>query len=171
MTDVAAPPVDGERAEGGGPGPRPLTLRRRAQRKRLRYLMVLGLLGAALVFLLVEGLGNSLDYYDTVDQALAHRADLGTSTFRLEGVVLPHTVHATARGADFSVGEGRRAIAVHNVGSPPELFQVGIPVIVVGHFAPGGGVVFESNQIMVKHSANYTPATTATRPASSTRRR
>ncbi len=28
----------------------------------------------ALVFLLVEGLGSSLDYFDTVDQALAHRA-------------------------------------------------------------------------------------------------
>jgi cytochrome c-type biogenesis protein CcmE len=112
----------------------------------------------ALVFLLVEGLGSSLDYFDTVDQALAHRASLGTTTFRLEGVVVPGSIQRTEQGTDFVVAEGVDRVPVKNVGSPPELFQQNIPVVVVGHFAGLGSRVFLSNQIMVKHSADYIAA-------------
>jgi cytochrome c-type biogenesis protein CcmE len=129
---------------------------RRRTRRRLWF--VAAVLVAALVFLLVEGLGSSLDYFDTVDQALAHQATLGTSTFRLEGLVVPGSIHRTALGTDFSVSEGNEQVGVVNVGSPPELFQQNIPVVVVGHFARTGGLLFLSNQIMVKHSANYIAA-------------
>jgi len=112
----------------------------------------------ALVFLLVEGLGSSLDYFDTVDQALAQRATLGTSTFRLEGVVVPGSIRRTARGTDFSVAEGAARVQVQNSGSPPELFQQNNPVVAVGHFAGPGSLLFVSNQIMVKHSSNYIAA-------------
>jgi cytochrome c-type biogenesis protein CcmE len=44
---------------------------------------------------------------------------------------------------------------VHNTGSPPQLFQPGIPVVVVGHFDSASGSTFLSDQIMVKHSADY----------------
>jgi cytochrome c-type biogenesis protein CcmE len=126
-----------------------------ARRTRRRLFVVGAVLVAALVFLLVEGLGSSLDYFDTVDQALAHRATLGTSTFRLEGVVVPGSIRRTATGADFSVAEGTNSVTVENSGSPPQLFQPGIPVVVVGHFASSTSSVFVSNQIMVKHSADY----------------
>jgi cytochrome c-type biogenesis protein CcmE len=129
---------------------------RRRTRRRLWFVAVV--LVGALVFLLVEGLGSSLDYFDTVDQALAHRGTLGTTTFRLEGVVVPGTIKRTARGTNFTVAEGIEQVPVQNVGSPPELFQQNIPVVVVGHFAAQGLPVFFSNQIMVKHSANYIAA-------------
>jgi len=117
---------------------------------------VLGaILIGALVFLLVEGLGSSLNYFDTVDQALSHRASLGTSTLRLEGVVEQGSVRRTAVGTDFVVGEGASRVMVQNTGSPPQLFQAGVPVVVVGHFAPGDPATFVSDQIMVKHSADY----------------
>jgi cytochrome c-type biogenesis protein CcmE len=109
----------------------------------------------AVGFLLVEGLGSSLDYFDTVDQALAHRVTLGTATFRLEGVVVRGSVHATATGTDFAVSEGDHDIPVRNVGSPPALFAPGIPVVVVGHFGSADDPIFVSDQIMVKHSADY----------------
>jgi cytochrome c-type biogenesis protein CcmE len=41
---------------------------------------------------------------------------------------------------------------VHNTGSPPQLFQPNVPVVVVGHFTGG---TFVSNQIIVDHSAQY----------------
>ena len=44
---------------------------------------------------------------------------------------------------------------MHNTGSPPQLFQPNIPVVVVGHFASRHLERFVSNQILVKHSANY----------------
>lgn len=161
MTELVTPDVAlaGARPVPAGPG---------ARRRRRRYLVVLAVLAAAFCYLLAEGLGNSLDYYDTVDQALAHRATLASTTFRLEGVVLPHSVRRTDRGTDFTVGQGRSVIAVHNVGSPPQLFRVGLPVIVVGHFADGRAVVFESDQIMVKHSADYTPVPSRDRMPAST---
>jgi cytochrome c-type biogenesis protein CcmE len=131
---------------------------RATPRRRLRLLLVFALLAGAIVYLLVEGLGSSLDYFDTVSQALAHKARIGTTVFRLEGVVVPGSVQRTAAGADFKVSGGGHTIAVHNSGSPPELFQPDIPVVVVGHFASSGSDLFVSNQIMVKHSATYIAA-------------
>lgn len=128
---------------------------RRPHRRRARLLVVFALLAGAIAYLLVEGLGSSLDYFDTVSQALAHRTTIGTTVFRLEGLVVPGSVHRTARGADFEVSGGGHEVAVHNVGSPPQLFQPDIPVVVVGHFASKSSDLFVSNQIMVKHSPTY----------------
>lgn len=146
---MTAEPVVDERA------PADVAPRRPRPRRRLRLVLVFAVLGAAVVFLLVEGLGSSLDYFDTVHQAVTHRASLGTSTFRLEGTVVAGTVHDTARGTDFTISGGGDRVAVVNRGSPPQLFQATIPVVVVGHFASAGSDTFESDQIMVKHSATY----------------
>ena len=128
---------------------------RRPRQRRTRLLVVFALLAAAIVYLLVEGLGSSLDYFDTVSQALAHKTKIGTTVFRLEGLVVPGSVRRTARGADFEVSGGGHEVVVHNVGSPPQLFQQNIPVVVVGHFASRSSDLFVSNQIMVKHSPTY----------------
>jgi cytochrome c-type biogenesis protein CcmE len=129
--------------------------RRPARRGRLRLVWVFALLAGAIVYLLVEGLGSSLDYFDTVGQAAAHRAKIGTSVIRLEGVVVPGTVRRTATGATFEVEGSGHSVVVHNTGSPPQLFQPDIPVVVVGHFTSATSDLFVSNQIMVKHSATY----------------
>ena len=137
--------------------PAGVTAARRRSRSRTRLRLGLAgiVLAAALVFLLVEGLGSSLDYFDTVDQALTHRASLGTSTIRLEGVVVPGSVRRTELGADFAVSGSKGQVQVHNTGSPPQLFQPNIPVVVVGHFSSDRSDLFVSDQIMVKHSSNY----------------
>jgi cytochrome c-type biogenesis protein CcmE len=135
--------------------PPPSAPRRRA---RLRLIAAAVVLAGALVFLLVEGLGNALNYFDTVHQALAHKASLGTTTFRLEGVVVKGTIQPTRLGTDFVVSDGNQRVAVHNTGSPPGLFQPNIPVVVVGHFLATSSDTFVSDQIMVKHSATYIAA-------------
>jgi cytochrome c-type biogenesis protein CcmE len=135
------------------PGPAMPPARRRKMSRRV--LVVFALLVVALVFLLVEGLGSSLDYFDTVDQALAHKTSLGTQTFRLEGTVVPGSIHPTAAGTNFVLCQGPKSVAVTNTGSPPQLFQGRIPVVVVGHFASDTSTAFESNTIMVKHSSTY----------------
>jgi len=55
---------------------------------------------AALVFILYKGLSSALVYFYTAQQAIADKAQLGTSTFRMEGVVVPGTVQPTASGGD-----------------------------------------------------------------------
>jgi cytochrome c-type biogenesis protein CcmE len=150
-TDTSPSPTPPTSEHAGGPAlPSP-----RRRRTRRRMLVVFALLAGAFVFLLVEGLGSSLDYFDTVNQALAHRQQLGTTSFRLEGVVVPGSIHATAAGADFALCEGPNTVHVANTGSPPQLFQSHIPVVVVGHFASDTSTNFVSNTIMVKHSATY----------------
>jgi cytochrome c-type biogenesis protein CcmE len=120
-----------------------------------RVLAVFVVLAGALVFLLVEGLGSSLNYFDTVDQAFAHRAGLGTTTFRLEGTVVPGSIRPTATGTDFAIEQGTHRVQVTNTGSPPQLFQANIPVVVEGHFASTTSTHFVSDSILVKHSADY----------------
>ena len=147
-TPPPSPPTSGTHRGPAVPSPR----RRRTSQ---RVLVVFALLIVALVFLLVEGLGSSLDYFDTVDQAFAHRASLGTQTLRLEGNVVPGSIRATAIGTNFGLSEGASVVHVANTGSPRQLFQADIPVVVVGHFTSATSPDFVSNTIMVKHSANY----------------
>ena len=127
--------------------------RRPASRATRRRLWVVGaVLVGALAFLLYKGLGSSLDYFETVDQAVAQKAMLGTKTFRLEGVVVPGSVHRLPDGVSFVAAGSTHRVAVINHGNPPQLFQPDIPVVVVGHFA---GDTFLSDQLIVDHTAQY----------------
>jgi cytochrome c-type biogenesis protein CcmE len=128
---------------------------RRHRRLSWRLLAVFALLAVALVFLLIEGLGSSLDYFDTVNQAMAHRQTLGTQTFRLEGTVVPNSIHATNAGSNFSICQGSNVVHVANTGSPPGLFKARVPVVVVGHFTSETSDQFVSNSILIKHSSTY----------------
>jgi cytochrome c-type biogenesis protein CcmE len=128
---------------------------RRRRRMSWRLLAVFAVLAVALVFLLVEGLGSSLDYFDTVGQAMSHRETLGTQTFRLEGTVVPNSIHATDAGSDFSICQGSDVVHVANTGSPPGLFKARVPVVVVGHFTSVTSNDFVSNSILIKHSSTY----------------
>src|SRR3984957_15362662 len=113
--------------DGDGPAAplgRPATPRRRT---RLRLGIVGVVLAGALVFLLVEGLGNALDYFDTVHQALAHKSSLGTTTFRLEGVVVKGSIRPTQLGTDFMGSDGDERVPVRNTGAAPGVVPAGIP--------------------------------------------
>ena len=150
QTPLSPPPPDATYRGPALPG--------RPRRSSKRLLVVFALLLAAFVFLLVEGLGSSLNFFDTVNQAFAHRTTLGTRTFNLEGTVVPGSIRPTAKGTNFTIAEGRHSVAVANTGSPPQLFQKGIPVVVIGHFTSTSSDAFVSHQILVKHSANYCAA-------------
>jgi cytochrome c-type biogenesis protein CcmE len=125
-------------------------------RSRRRSIAVLVVLVAAIVALLSQGLLHNLNYFDTVNQAMAQRPTLGTTTFRLEGVVARGTITRTSSGASFYLN-GRRTDEVFVIahGEPPELFQADIPVVVDGHFTSSTSRTFVATSIIVKHSANY----------------
>jgi cytochrome c-type biogenesis protein CcmE len=157
-TVLSTPPrrAPGPGDDAGSPAPAPVAYPapdRRAGRWRLW--VVGAVLVGAFVFLLVEGLGSSLNYFETVDQALAHKATLGSQDFRLEGVVVPGTVHRIPGGVSFVAAGTKDKIAVVNHGNPPQLFQPDIPVVVVGHFS---GTSFVSDQLIVDHTAQYVQA-------------
>ncbi len=138
LTPVAAPPTK--------------------RRGRWRTIGVLVVLAGAVLALLSQGLLHSLNYFETIDQAMSSRARLGTQTFRLEGVVKSHSIHRTASGASFWMTGGGHEIFVSAHGSPPQLFQSDIPVVVEGHFTSTTSDTFYGTQIIVKHTASYIAA-------------
>jgi len=143
------------------PGRRPKVLSSEQRRQRRRLAVVGVVIVAAIGFLLFKGLSSAIVFFKTANEAVSQRTALGNSTFQLEGTVVPGTVH-TSRGDSgttvaFIVESKGVKVAVTNTGSPPQLFQSGIPVIVVGHFV-GATDRFASDQILVKHSNSYIAA-------------
>ncbi len=132
------------------------------RRGRWRTIGVLAVLVAAVLALLMallsQGLLHSLNYFETINEAMHARAKLGTTTIRLEGVVKPHTIDRTSKGASFWITNGKQEIFVDAHGSPPQLFQPSIPVVVVGHFTSSTSDSFYGTQILVKHTAQYIAA-------------
>ena len=126
-----------------------------ASRSRRRSIGVLAVLALAVVALLSQGLLHNLNYFKTVDEVLASRESIGASVIRLEGVVAPHSIRRSNVGADFIVTGSKGSIPVDAVGTPPQLFQANIPVVVVGHFASASSTTFLGTSIMVKHTASY----------------
>jgi cytochrome c-type biogenesis protein CcmE len=126
---------------------------RPARRPRNVRVVVLGLVvGAALVFVLVRGLGNATLFFYNVDEAVARRAELGDDRFRLQGTVEAESVARSEDGATFTLGFGGAVAAVRHRGDLPQLFEPGIPVVLEGRFE---GDRFESDRMLVKHSEVY----------------
>ena len=119
-----------------------------SRRLWLAGIVVLGAIG----FLVFRGLGNSVVYFKTADEAVASRAQLGSRDFRIEGVVVPGSVRPAGADVAFVIASKGIQVPVIHQGAPPQLFQPNVPVVLEGHFV---GQQFMSDQIMVKHSAVY----------------
>ena len=139
-------------AQAVPPAPR---LRRRSYlSSRRRRIVAAVVVAGALGFLLFEGLNNATVYFKTADQAVAQRASLGSRQFRVEGTVEPGVKQVTG-STRFSIIANGVSVAVVDSSQPPQLFRVGIPVVLEGHWQ---GDIYAADQIMVKHSASYTEA-------------
>jgi cytochrome c-type biogenesis protein CcmE len=132
--------------------PRPVDTPARRRRNPLAYgVLVLVLVGLGVV--VWKGLSSASLYFYNADEAVAKQADLGDKRFRLQGTVLDG-VQTTADGVEFTVAYDGKSVDVHHDGDPPELFEVGLPVVLVGRWDPSGDF-FASDRILVKHSEQY----------------
>ncbi len=116
-------------------------------------LLVLVLIALSVV--IYKGLSSASLYFYNADEAVHHEHDLAGKTFRLQGTVLGDTVKPTSDGVDFAVAFNGVRVEAHHHGDPPELFKPGIPVVLEGHWA-ASFAYFDSDRILVKHSATYT---------------
>jgi len=147
-----------EAAVASAPRRRPPTSRRR----KIGVSVVLAGLLAALAIILFEGLSNATMYFYNADEAVAKKSTLEDKRFRLQGQVVAGTVRDTGETVDFDVTYNGVTVAVQNEGSPPELFQEGIPVVLEGKWQ---GDVFASDRILVKHTSEYKAANPGRVPA------
>jgi cytochrome c-type biogenesis protein CcmE len=138
--------------------PREITVEEEIRRARRRGANVkLWALGLALVavvgFLLVQFIGNAPLYFLNADEAVAQHADLGQKRFRLQGLVEGEPVDE-AGVVSFDVVFNGVTVPVRHVGDPPDLFQVGIPVVLEGRWDETGDW-FDSDSMIIKHTNAY----------------
>jgi len=125
--------------------------------KRTRYIAAAAVCGLVVVIaiVLLVVLADNVVFYRTVSEAVHERSSQGSSRFRLAGAVVPGTVRETSVGVDFEVTDGKKTVSVVHRGDPPELFKPRAPVVCEGHWARG--LTFDSDRILIKHGAQYTP--------------
>lgn len=153
--DSSAPGTTPTPGTTSSPAPVLAIRRRRTLLGTRRRQVVAGVvIAGAIAFLLVQGLGNATEYYKTVPQAVRERASLGTSQFRIMGTV-GNDVRQVAGLTEFSISYAGVTAQVRDSKEPPQLFKPGVPVVLEGHWS---GPVFQSDLIMVKHTAIYNPA-------------
>lgn len=159
---VASTPTPVPAPVGIPPAP-PVRPRRPLLGNRRRQVVAGAVIVIALAFLLWRGLADATVYYKTASQAVADRAQLGTTPFRIEGTVTS-PVRRVGTDVAFTITADRVSVPVISTGSPPQLFRRGVPVVLAGHWQ---GRHFASNQIMVKHTESYVAARPKTRKSGS----
>ena len=127
----------------------------RPSRRPLLLVAVAAVALAGFGFMLVGGLDDNIVYFVTPTELMAKGADAYEAPVRLGGQVVPGTVAWNADALDlrFRMTDGEREVEVHSSGAPPQMFRDGIGVIVEGRMTQAG--VFESDNLMVKHSNEY----------------
>ena len=127
--------------------------RRSPRRRRWLPLAVLGVVVLGLGALVYKGLSDATLYFRNADEAVAQRTELGDKRFRLQGTVVGEPeVDGSAVG--FTVAYNGVEVEVDHTGTPPDMFQPGIPVVVEGHWQDGDDV-FVSDRMLIKHDESY----------------
>ena len=109
-----------------------------------------GLLLVVAGFLVFGALNENLVYFKTPSELMDESVDDGR--LRLGGQVVPGTVVQDATAVRFEVGDGQSVIPVVHDGSPAQLFQEGIGVVVEGRW---DGDTFRSDTMLIKHDEQY----------------
>jgi cytochrome c-type biogenesis protein CcmE len=80
-------------------------------------------------------------------------------------MVVPGSVQWDAQAVDlrFRITDGIKEVAVHSRGAPPQMFRDSMGVVVEGTYGRDG--VFQSKNLMVKHSNEYRPPKEGHKPA------
>ncbi len=129
------------------PGPAP------GSRGSVRNKLIGGVIAAALIFVVYQGLTNARVFFLNVDEAIVQRDDLGDRTFRMQGTVVSEEGNSANGALLFTVAYNDATAEIRHLGpEPSDLFDLGEPVVVEGRW---NGDVFESDQILVKHDESY----------------
>lgn len=111
--------------------------------------------GAALLVILLGGIGQNLVYYWGPSELRAAGDKAVGATIRLGGLVASDSIRygESASGLEFDVADGTASVHVLSRGVPPQMFREGIGVVVEGTMTRAGH--FESSRLMVSHDNEY----------------
>lgn len=125
----------------------------RRTRRRWLPLAVLAVVVVGLGTLIYKGLSDATLYFRNADEAVAQRDELGDKRFRLQGTVVSDPV-IDGDTVTFEVAFNGVEVDVAHTGTPPDMFEPGIPVVLEGHWREGADV-FDSDDMLVKHDETY----------------
>lgn len=111
-------------------------------------------------YLLYGNIGSNIVYFLTPSELLAKGNEAFDKPVRLGGQVKAGSVQWNAQALDlrFVIKDADGEVAVHSKGAPPQMFQTEMGVIVEGKLTHAGGrPLFESTNLMVRHSNEYQP--------------
>ena len=111
---------------------------------------------AAFGFLLYGGIDKNVVFFLTPNELLSRGTAAYDVPVRLGGLVQPGSVKWDADKLDLRfvvMDSGGQSVNVHSSGAPPQMFRDGMGVVVEGRYHRSG--VFESTNLMVKHSNEY----------------
>jgi cytochrome c-type biogenesis protein CcmE len=134
-------------------GDAPLQAPRPRRRRRWLPLAVLGVVVFGLGALVYKGLNDATLYFRNADEAVAQRAELGDKRFRLQGTVVGEP-EVDGDEVTFAVAYNGVEVEVAHTGTPPDMFEPGIPVVVEGHWHTTYDV-FVSDRMLIKHDESY----------------
>jgi cytochrome c-type biogenesis protein CcmE len=120
-----------------------------------RKFVSFGLLGvvALVVAVTAFSLSQNLTYYLFPDEAIEQRAEFPDGKrFRLAGMVAPGSLSRDGDNVVFVVTDGGSSIDVVLTGTPPALFDDGVPVLIEGAW---DGPIFLGDTAVIRHSENY----------------
>lgn len=133
--------------------------------RRILLPLALVILVGGFAYLSYGGVGDNLVYFLTPAELLAKGPSVYDRPVRLGGVVVPNSVEWNADALDlrFGLTDGLKTVMVHAHGAPPQMFRGNIGVVVEGKYDQSG--VFESHNLMVKHSNEYHPPKPGEKPS------
>jgi len=135
---------------------------RRRSAIAVAVVVILGAFG----FLLYGGIDKNVVFFLTPEELLARGTSAYDVPVRLGGLVQPGSVKWDAEKLDLRfvvMDSGGQAVNVHSSGAPPQMFRDGMGVVVEGRYHKSG--VFESTNLMVKHSNEYRKPEHGERPS------
>jgi cytochrome c-type biogenesis protein CcmE len=136
------------------------------RRVRAGIIAAVGLLALAFAWLLYGGLDKNVVFFLTPNELLARGTDGMNVPVRLGGQVRPGSVTWDAAALDlrFEIVDtnGTGGIRVKSRGAPPQMFRDGMGVVVEGRL--GADTVFQSTNLMIKHSNEYRAPKAGERP-------
>ena len=101
-----------------------------------------------------QSLTSASLYFYNADEAVEQREELGDKRIRVQGVVEEDAESLDGGGVFFTITFNEETIEVVHDGDPPELFDVGTPVVLEGRWSTTAEP-FMSDEILVKHDEQY----------------
>ncbi|HZD18827.1 MAG TPA: cytochrome c maturation protein CcmE [Actinomycetota bacterium] len=120
---------------------------------KLRLVLPIVVIGAALAWVITRGLPQDLVYYRTPTEIV--QTGPSSRPVRVGGLVEPGSLRRGDGPVRFVLTDGSTRLPVVQSGGVPQLFREGRGAVLEGTFGPDG--VFRSDTAMVKHAETYRP--------------